>query len=372
MGIKFLEDKKLYMVTYSKRHPITRKPVGLTRTHFIASNGEKKPITTKVQAKKVRDQLILEVEKKLKKKLIPCWGDFLKNFEVYFLTTDVQQKTVDNYLSCLNKHTEDWNQLCIDEINKTMIHQLIKKLDKKSTSHQKNLLKFIRRVFQYAMESEYIQANPTPVMKFKVSSKNLNVLKEEQISTFLTAAKNYESKWYHIWLLALYTGMRSGELYALSWSNVDLDLRQIQVKISWNNVDGFKSTKSGDERIVPIAPDLLPELKKLKLQNQNCGFVLPRLSKWAKGEQARELRKFLKGVGLPEIRFHDLRATWATQLLSKGVQPVKVMAMGGWKDIKTMMIYIRKAGVDLKGETDCLQFVDTTLDSKQVLRLTNI
>lgn len=55
---------------------------------------------------------------------------------------------------------------------------------------------------------------------------------------------------------------------------------------------------------------------------------------------------------LPEIRFHDLRVSWATLLLGKGVAPSKVMSMGGWKDMNTMMIYMRKAGIDIKGSTD--------------------
>jgi integrase len=81
-------------------------------------------------------------------------------------------------------------------------------------------------------------------------------------------------------------------------------------------------------------------------------FVLPRIRAWDKGDQARELRMFLMGMGLPAIRFHDLRATWATILLSKGVPPIKVMIAGGWKDIKTLMIYMRKAGVEIQGIMD--------------------
>ncbi|MNJ93440.1 Phage integrase family protein [compost metagenome] len=87
--------------------------------------------------------------------------------------------------------------------------------------------------------------------------------------------------------------------------------------------------------------------------------VLPRLSKWDKGDQARELRFFLKSVGLPEIRFNDLRASWATLLLGKGVALSKVMSMGGWKDMDTMMIYMRKAGIDIKNSTSVLDSVRT-------------
>jgi len=81
------------------------------------------------------------------------------------------------------------------------------------------------------------------------------------------------------------------------------------VNCSWSSKDGYKSTKSGDDRVVEIPKPLLPVLQELKLKSAGSEFVLPRLSKWDKSEQARELRFFLKTLGLPEIRFHDLRAS---------------------------------------------------------------
>ena len=67
---------------------------------------------------------------------------------------------------------------------------------------------------------------------------------------------------------------------------------------------------------------------------------------------------FLQGLGLPRIRFHDLRATWATIMLSMGIAPIKVMIMGGWKDLKTMQFYIRKAVVDTSGISNNLNLHD--------------
>jgi len=45
--------------------------------------------------------------------------------------------------------------------------------------------------------------------------------------------------------------------------------------------------------------------------------------------------------------------------LSKGVPPSKVMAQGGWKDMDTIMIYMRKAGIDIKGSTSVLDGMQT-------------
>jgi hypothetical protein len=41
-------------------------------------------------------------------------------------------------------------------------------------------------------------------------------------------------------------------------------------------------------------------------------------------------------------------------MLSRGVEPVRVMKVGGWRDMKTMMIYVRMAGIDIKGTSDVL------------------
>lgn len=136
------------------------------------------------------------------------------------------------------------------------------------------------------------------------------------------------------------------------------------VDSSWNSDDGYKDTKSGDDRLVEIAPELLFILKELKLKGHDSNFVLPRVDKWDNGEQARDLRMFLTGLGLHKVRFHDLRASWATLMLSKGIAPIKVMAMAGWKDLKTMQYYIRKTGVDKSVISDNLSLHNPSSETK--------
>lgn len=146
-------------------------------------------------------------------------------------------------------------------------------------------------------------------------------------------------------------GAAKWRIVRLTWDKVNLEQRQILVNCSWSQKDGLKSTKSGHDRIVEIPNTLLPLLRELKLQSAESDFVLPRLNRWDRGEQAYDLRLFLKAIGLHEIRFHDLRASWATLLLNKGVAPSQVMSMGGWADLGTMMIYMRKAGIDIRNTT---------------------
>jgi integrase len=360
MGIKLDPKTNKWFAFFSKRHPVTRQTKSLRR----------RGIKSKAEARRVERELVAIIERKFMEDTIPSWSQVIDEFLQDCVERGLTVHTIHDYESGLKAHTlPEWQDLLVSEVSSSDIRQQInRKVGHRSQSYQKNLLKFIRAVFKYAHDEGYIVRNPTPKMKFQVGGKLKKVLTESQVSRFLQKAKEAESEWYPHWVLATYTGMRNGELYALTWDKVNLETCQIKVDCSWNSKDGFKSTKSGDDRIIHINhSELLPLLKKMKLESDSA-FVLPRIDKWDKGEQARELRMFLKGIGLPVVRFHDLRATWATLLLSKGVEPIKVMKLGGWKDMKTMLFYMRLGGVDIKGTTDVLRLHDSSDNPENLLK----
>ena len=364
MGIKLDKKTNTWVVWYVRRHPETKKPYSMKR----------KGIKTKAQAKKAERKLIALVERKFHEVVSPNWATVLEEFSDSQRQAGLMEKTVENYSYCLQAYTmPEWENRPVDKITGDEIRQLIlEKLARKSGTHKKSVLRFIRSALNLALEKGYINRNPAPTMHFRMGDKIRKVLTEDQVKTFLEKAKLFNSEWYPIWAAAVYTGMRNGELYALTWDKVNLKNRQILVNCAWNNKDGFKSTKSGDDRIVEIAPPLLTMFQQLKLEStEPSGFVLPRIYRWDQGDQARQLRMFLMGIGIPPVRFHDLRATWATLLLSKGAEPIKVMKVGGWQNIKTMMIYIRKAGIDIRGVTDCLLLHNPSIKTAKVLRFSD-
>lgn len=362
MGIRQSSDGT-FMVSYSKRHPITRQPISRKRVG----------IKSKAEANRVLIELGVIVNDVLRKQVIPTWADFMEKYFTEISNKNALTKgTIYNRDKVLKLHTlTAWGEKCLDEITTQHIHNLMnERFATKSESHKKFFIKCIRGVFQYAVDQGVLVRNPTPLLKFKVNEKIKSVLNEEQIVTLLRKSQELDWEWYPHYAVALYTGMRNGEMYALTWDKVNIEQRQIVVNCSWSSKDGYKSTKSGDDRIIEIPKPLIPLLAELKLQSAGDDFVLPRLSKWDKGEQARFLRMFLKSIGLPEIRFHDLRASWATLLLGKGVAPSKVMSMGGWKDMDTMMIYMRKAGINIRDATACLD--DMQIHGVQSAKVINL
>ena len=311
---------------HSQRHPITRVSVNLRRIR----------LKSEAEARRVEKDLVIRVNQKVTLQTDPAWPLFLNEYFLFKRDNGWAAKTLADARIMLSAHTGDrWRTTKLSTINRKMVLSLVhESVGNKSAATQQTLVKYLRGVFQYAVESSYLTSNPAASIKVKVGEKIKGVLTGEQVKYLLDKAKACNHPWYFHWVLALYTGMRNGELFALTWDKVNLDSKQIKVDSSWNKVAGFKDTKSGHDRIVAIAPNLVHVLKELKLQSGDQHFVLPRSRDWDKGEQARTLRLFLLGLGLPPMRFHDLRATWATMMLSNGVEPIKVMLMGGWRTLK--------------------------------------
>jgi len=357
------EDPKspgTFYISFGKRCPKTNKVHSLKRRGF----------KSRAEATREMPKLIVAVEDKMRRESVPTWGALLKLFPEDCRRREVTENTIADYMSCLNCYTrERWLRRPIDSIPPAEIRSLIHtELADKSAAHQKNIRRMIKAVFDYAVELGHLKVNPVPQLAFRVGDKIKGVLTQSQVEKLLTAAKASNHPWYLVWCMALYTGMRSGELYALKWDCVDLEAKKIKVSAAWNSVDGWKETKSGNDRIIPIATSLLVLLKELKMATGGQEFVLPRLPAWKKGSQAKVLRTFLVGLGIPSVRFHDLRATWATLLLGKGIAPAQVMAVGGWSDMKTMMIYLRKAGISVEGVTDCLVLHNPTQELAEVIQ----
>ncbi len=272
--------------------------------------------------------------------------------------------TVEDYDSMLRRHTKDWLKLRTLEITRGDGRRVIEDLQSlgKSRSFISKVKNTINFVFQWGIDHGHIKgATVSPVYGIKLEKRD-DVFKEiltlTEIRKFLCEAKRHEHPWYPVWAMALLTGMRSGELYALEWNDVDFEKQVIRVSKSYSaRLKKVKDTKSGYWRNVPISEELNGLLVELKSKTGHLPNVLPKSVQWARGEQAKGLRIFLKSIGLPAVKFHTLRACFATQLLSEGVEMTKVMKIGGWKDIKTMQIYLRLAGVEERGATDTLRFL---------------
>ena len=297
------------------------------------------------------------------------WREIIDRWEIKARRGDLGDKYQNNYLiqthvNRLNEYTKIWLQRRASDLTKGDGRQVLNaaKADGVTGSSLKKIKTSVNVVFNWGIEEKYIVGtSSTPVEGLCVSDKVEKVpqiLTLEDIRTLLGRACKLDHPWYPIWVFAFLTGMRSGELKALQWKDIDLEKRMITVSKSYSpHLKGIKSTKAGYWRNVPISPELEGVISGLKegrdLRPED--FVLPRHYTWTNGQAGAVLRGFLQEVGInKDVVFHTLRACFATHMLAQGANQAAVMKIGGWRDIKTFQIYVRLAGVEVKGATDIL------------------
>jgi len=197
----------------------------------------------------------------------------------------------------------------------------------------RNINQVISSAMDMAVEQKIILTNPTKSCALpKVEHKEMHTLPVEQLSAFLREAK--ESGVYELYYLDLATGLRRGELLGLKWDDIDLMNGIVHVHRQVARVDGevrevpLKTKNS--YRSIAISSDavtMLTEMKKRKLSDYV--FPSPSGGPISPDSVRHMLHRVLKRAGLPAIRLHDLRHTFATLALQNGVDIKTVSGMLG-------------------------------------------
>ncbi|OFZ53035.1 MAG: hypothetical protein A2428_18005 [Bdellovibrionales bacterium RIFOXYC1_FULL_54_43] len=351
---------------------------------------EREGIKTYEEAVKLHDKLREEAKAELAvKETKGCsWANVVQRFGYAYemgegFDPPVSKATAIDTLRGLEIHTRDWWHLAAADMTKLMVQSLMRQLEAQglSKSRRRSIKGYIGAAWTWGRDNSLIQGvhhNPIEGVKIGRSAKKgeekpPEVLNRTEILKLMETSTIYQHPWRVIWGVALLTGMRNGELHALEWSDVDFENRMLNVTKTYNT--RFKkvtSTKSGCWRTVPINDDLYQLLAELRATSQGRKHVLPRFKDWDRGEQARILREFCASIGITSVKFHALRASFATQLLQTGVSAATVMTICGWRDYETMMIYIRRAGIDIQGATDKIQILTPVEAVKKIVPLFNL
>jgi integrase len=172
----------------------------------------------------------------------------------------------------------------------------------------------------------------------RMARREMQVLDREQARRLLEAVRN--DHWEALYVLALHTGMREGELLALRWRDLNLAKGTLQVRSSlyWTKESGYKldaPKTASSRRPIKLDPRVVEILGRHKARQaevrlalgpawEDQDLVLPNAV--GRPMDAMNLLHYhfyplLKRAGLPRVRFHDLRHTAATIMLGEGINP---------------------------------------------------
>ena len=208
-----------------------------------------------------------------------------------------------------------------------------------STTTVRSAHLMLHAALERAVKERLIPRNPTEdCIAPKPRKIEMKILPSENMHTYLEAAKARDLL--PMFYLELVSGLRKGELVALRWDDLDIQSKTISVSKQYvRNPDGsLELTRPKTEnsvRLVSIpqaAVDLLVQ-EHGKHPDSPYMFPSPLTGEMYHPDSVVNLhKKILKDAGLPHIRFHDLRHTFATTALQNGVDVKTVSSMLGHYD----------------------------------------
>jgi integrase len=272
-----------------------------------------------------------------------------KSFAAEYLEYSKANKAKSSYerdRTVIQKHLLPvWGEQLLQRITaKDIENYKLGRIDRVMASTVNRELALISNMFRKAIEWDYLKMTPTAqIKKIKTGVRHFRYLSHEEAERLLESCRQSSNPQLHVFVAtALNTGMRLGELTALEWKDIDLKRGTIRVD---NKQDHH--TKNYETRTIPMNDQLCEVLGKHP-RRLDSPYVFAREN----GEKFRKMRtsfeNAVKRAGIPHVRFHDLRHTFASHLVMGGVDIRAVQELLGHKDIRVTMRYAHLAPDHMK------------------------
>jgi integrase len=315
------------------------------------------------------------------------WVD--KWLKVYKFGT-VDPRTFDYYDDLIRLHIKPkLGNIILQKLNKIQIQEFYNELYNNGNGLSVSRIKGIRTTLYQsldeAVDANIINKNPANrcVIPKERKSKKYEAFTEEEISKILKVI-DYTNTYEIAIMLAFATGLRQSELLALTWEDIDLENKCLDVnkalsKILVRDDEGnlledensnkyeliVKSTKTeSSNRMIPLQPNIIPILRKQKLRTaeinlknsipvseENLVFPSQVGTKINAGNLTRQWRKLLDRAKVSYLKFHCIRHTFITQLVDKGGNIKTIQNLAGHSTITTTLDVYAHSSDDSKLDT---------------------
>jgi len=260
--------------------------------------------------------------------ILKTFSTFLKDYPSVKNLSDITPKLLEDYKQC--------------------------RLSQAKTCTLKNHVIALKAFFNKAVEWNYISVNPANNLKSVeiIDSKPIRVLSEQEYSKFMQVCKNHYPEFYPMFYAFIHTGLRKAELLNLEWNDIDFNKGLIYIR----NKENFRpkginrKTGKAKERVIPMHDSLIPKESSRvfkEYSKQKPRRVLIRIAKKA----------VIEGL----TRLHELRHSYATFLLKKGVDIYKIKELLGHSDIRDTMKYAHLPTVYMQEDVRYLETLDNNL-----------
>jgi len=312
---------------------------------FISRNGRR--TSRKVGSEKAALEVARKIEAKLtlgetflqeKKPSVPLLEDYYQRFKKTYMKT-LKESSRETYHSSFKNHIlPKLGRLCLDEIDRALMEEFTTALVEKNLAKDSitMILSPLGVLYTDAIEKNIVSDNPTLRLRkfYRQAPKRheeIEPLSQEESLLFLQTTQQHAPTYYTLFLLALHTGLRSGEIAGLQWKDIDWNGKYLKVRraIVRRRLTTVK-TRHGRRR-VDLSDDLIGTLADLrKKMQEEClkkgSNTIPewvfanRYGGWVEMSNVKQknFKNVLRKAGLRSLRFHDLRHSFASLLLANG------------------------------------------------------
>ena len=280
---------------------------------------------------------------------------------------DLKPKSFQRYHGIYKNYIEntDFGNIKLNDLRTTHLQRHYKKLLDNGVTPTtiRQINTNLKTCLNEAERQGYIQKNWCKLVTLpkKEDNKEVKVLTKQEQEKFLEAIKGHELEL--LYIVALGTGLRIGEILGLKWSDIDFKNNELHVNRSLQKAAIYEDDKivryevqettpktKNSLRTIPVPQNIIKKLiahKKeqneliLLLQEEydNKNYVFcNKLGKPIEDKRpGRNLKTILTSISIEPIKFHALRHTYATRLFEAGVAPKTVQHLMGHADIQTTM-----------------------------------
>jgi integrase len=327
---------------------------GRRKAKRVGSHKAAQDVKAKIEALITLGQPYLEGDTIQKHAPTPTLEEYYERFKLTYLATAVRETTRISYDVSFRHHIlPELGKLRLDKIERGRIKEFVAKLVGKQLARPtiRIITAELNAVYNAAIEDGITSGNPARrLSKFykqaPIIHEEIEPLTREEVVTFLQAVLKHSPDSYPLFLCAIHTGLRSGEIAGLQWCDIDWSGKFITVRN--NLVRGrIHSTKTDKTRRVDMSDDLLTELSDLKRHRKEEWLSRGEneIPEWVfcnregnpvdmHNVKNRQFFKCLEKAGLRRMRFHDLRHTHASLLIQDGQSLKYVSDQLGHSSIK--------------------------------------
>ena len=277
-------------------------------------------------------------------------GQWMEVWFEHYAKVKVRPSSHQTYRGYIDNHIKpNIGKIPLEKLTSLELQKFYKKLlekgrvDRLESKHQskglsaktvRNIHQIISSAMKLAQEQKLISTNPADGCALpRLEHREMQTLPVEQLQSFLREAR--DSGVFELYYLELATGLRRGELLGLKWEDIDLERGDLRVRrqiarINGEVVEAPLKTKNA-YRTLPLAEDTIGVLEAQRKKTGSSQWVFPSTTGGPISPDSvlHMLHRVLKRAGLPRVRFHDLRHTFATLALQNGVDVNTVSGMLG-------------------------------------------